>query len=75
VTFKATTSPSTATGTVQCFDGATLLGTSTVNGGSASLSTSSLTAGPHAITAHYSSNSNCNGSTSAVLTETVGRKK
>jgi hypothetical protein len=52
-----------------------LLGTSTVNGGSASLSTSSLTAGPHAITAQYSGNSNYNGSTSAVLTETIGRKK
>ena len=75
VIFKATISPSTATGTVQFFDGTTLLGTSTVNGGSASLSTSSLTAGPHAITAQYSGNSNYNGSTSAVLTETVGRKK
>jgi len=75
VTFKATVSPSTATGTVQFFDGTTLLGTSTVNGGSASLSTSSLTAGPHAITAQYSGNSNYTGSTSAVLTETVGRKK
>src|SRR5262249_61826156 len=53
VTFRATVSVSTATGSVQFFDGLTLLGSASLSGGSASLFTSYLTAGTHSITAHY----------------------
>jgi len=45
VTFTATVSPSAATGTVQFFDGATSLGTATLSGGRASVSTSTLACG------------------------------
>jgi hypothetical protein len=75
VTFIATVSPSTATGTVLFFDGSTLLGTSPLVGGQASFSTSSLSAGKHSITAAYSGNTNFNGSTSVVLTQSVTGKK
>jgi hypothetical protein len=75
VTFKATVSPSMATGTVQFFDGPTLLGGVAVSSGSASLTVSGLSAGSHAITATYSGDGNYNGSVSGVLTQVVGRKK
>jgi hypothetical protein len=75
VTFTATISSSSATGTVQFFDGSTPLGTGAVVSGSASLSTSALTAGKHSITATYSGDPNHAGSTSAVLTQTVTGKK
>jgi hypothetical protein len=69
VTFTATVSvvapgAGTPTGTVDFKDGATLLGTGTVSGGTASFSTSSLSAGNHSITAVYSGDGNFNGSTS-----------
>jgi len=75
VTFKATVSPSAATGTVGFFDGSTLLGSVTLSGGSASFAMSSLAAGTHSITAQYTGNGSYNASTSAVLTQTVTRKK
>ena len=75
VTFTATVLPATATGTVQFFDGATLIGTATLSGGSATLTTSSLSTGTHSITARYGGDVNDNGSTSAVLTQTVNRRK
>ncbi len=52
-TITATVSPSSATGTVQFLDGATVLGTGTLSGGAASISTSALAAGLHTITASY----------------------
>ena len=64
VTFTAQVSPSAATGSVQFKDGATLLGTVTVSGGSASLAVSSLSVGTHSITAIYSGDGNYTGSTS-----------
>jgi len=75
ITFKATVSPSTATGTVHFFDGSVLLGIAPLSNGTATLTTSSLSAGSHSITAQYDGDANDNGSTSAVLVETVGRKK
>jgi len=75
VTFTATVSPSAATGTVQFFDGSTLLGTVALSSGQASLTTSSLTAGKHSITAVYGGNANFASSTSAVLTQNVTGKK
>ncbi|MFF1956029.1 Ig-like domain-containing protein, partial [Streptomyces sp. NPDC058220] len=61
----------TPTGTVSFFDGATLLGTSTLTGGVATLSVSTLSAGTHSLTAVYSGDSNFAGSTSPVDTQTV----
>jgi hypothetical protein len=60
VTFTATvTSPSgTPTGTVQFRDGATNLGSQALNGGSASITTSTLAAGLRTITADYSGDAN-----------------
>jgi Big-like domain-containing protein len=75
VTFTATVSAAAATGVVQFFDGLTLLGSANLSGGSASLSTSNLSTGTHSITAQYGGDGNYNGSSSAVLTQTVGRKK
>ncbi|MFG2526274.1 Ig-like domain-containing protein, partial [Streptomyces sp. NPDC048527] len=63
----------TPTGTVTFFDGATLLGTGTLIGGVATLTTSSLTVGPHALTAVYGGSTNHNGSTSPVDPQTVNK--
>ncbi|HWE02568.1 MAG TPA: Ig-like domain-containing protein, partial [Tepidisphaeraceae bacterium] len=62
----------TPTGTVSFYDGATLLGTATLNGSDiASLAVSSLSAGSHSITSVYAGNANFNGSTSSALTKVV----
>jgi thermitase len=71
VTFTATVSPSTATGTVTFFDGSTSLGSGTLSSGRATLSTASLTAVTHSITASYGGNTSYNGSGSAILLQTV----
>ncbi len=55
-------------------DGATTLGTATLSDGTATFTTSALTAGSHSITAVYGGDSNFEGSTSPVLTQTVGKK-
>jgi hypothetical protein len=75
VTFAATVSPSTATGTVQFFDGSSLLGSAPVSGGQASFTTSSLSGGRHSITGVYSGDDSFQGSTSAVLIQNVTGKK
>jgi hypothetical protein len=41
----------------------------------ATFSTASLSVGTHSITARYGGDTNYNGSTSAVLSQTVKRKK
>jgi hypothetical protein len=74
VTFTATVSPSSATGSVGFYDGTKLLSTKTLSGATASYSTSTLAAGLHTISAKYAGDSNFNGSTSNVLTQTVTRK-
>ncbi|MER6334871.1 Ig-like domain repeat protein, partial [Streptomyces sp. NPDC001034] len=61
----------TPTGTVDFFDGATLLGTGTLVGGTATLTTSSLAVGSHSLTAVYSGDADFTGSTSPVDTQTV----
>ncbi len=77
VTFTATVSsvaPATATptGTVTFKDGATTLGTGTLNAlGVATFSTTSLAGGSHSITAVYGGDTNYTTSTSSVLTQTV----
>jgi len=73
VTFTATVTPATATGSVQFLDGATAMGTATLSGGTAAVSTASLAAGSHSITAVYSGDANYNGATSAVLPQIVSK--
>lgn len=74
VTFTATVgagSSPTPTGTITFYDGATVLKTVTMSGGSASYSTSSLSVGAHNITADYSGDSAWQATNSAALTQTV----
>jgi hypothetical protein len=75
VTFTATVTGNyggTLTGTVTFMDGATTLGTGTLNGpGIATYTTSSLAVGQHSMTATYGGDTNNAGSTSPVLTQTV----
>ena len=79
VTFTATvtaTAPGggTPTGTATFFDGVTNLGTGALSaGGLATLTTSALTVGAHQVTAQYGGDTNDNGSTSAILTQTVNQ--
>jgi large repetitive protein len=59
----------TPTGTVSFYDGTALLGTVTVNGGSASYSTTTLAPGiTHTLTAVYGGDTNFTGSSSATST-------
>jgi hypothetical protein len=71
VTFTATVTPKSATGSVQILDGSTALGTGGLNGGVATLSVSTLTAGAHSITAAYPGDANDTASTSPALAQTV----
>lgn len=74
VTFTATIGyPATATGTVQFYDGASPLGSPQAvdAANQATFTTSTLTAGPHTITAVYSGDTGAEGSTSADLPYTV----
>jgi hypothetical protein len=75
VTFTATVTSSggTPSGTVTFLDGTTTLGTGSLNsGGTATYSTSALTARSHSITAVYAGSTNFSGSTSTALTQIVG---
>jgi hypothetical protein len=77
VTFTGTVTGPTGnlivpTGTVTFMDGTSTLGTGTLNAsGLATYNTSSLSTGPHSITAVYGGDSTFAGSTSGVLTQTV----
>jgi hypothetical protein len=73
VTLTATVIPAGATGTVQFLDGAAVLGTSTISGGTTTLSTAALTPGSHSITAFYSGDANTASGTSAALAEVVNK--
>ncbi len=60
------------TGTIEFFDGATAIGTATLNSSAvAALTTSSLTVGQHNITAHYPGDFNFDDSTSDILVQTI----
>jgi len=73
ITFSVTVQAG-ATGTVTFLDGTTIIGTGTINAaGTATFTTSTLTIGSHPITASYGGDSGYNASTSAVLTEVVGK--
>jgi hypothetical protein len=66
VTFTATVATG-KTGTITFFDGSTNIGSSPISGTTATITTSSLTGGPHNITAQYNSN------TSPILIQVVNR--
>jgi hypothetical protein len=74
VTFTATIS-SGPTGTVTFYDGnnTVSVGTGTINGTTATLTTSSLNAGSHTITASWPGNSNYGAVTSAAITQLVNK--
>jgi hypothetical protein len=75
VTFTSTLTSNasgTPTGTVTVLDGATALGTGTLNGSAmAALTTSTLTVGTHSITAAYGGDPKFAASTSTVLSQVV----
>jgi hypothetical protein len=73
ITFTATVSSAlgTPTGAVNFLDGTTVLGQAALTGHVATLSTSSLAAGSHSITAVYSGDTNFAASTSSILTQSV----
>ena len=62
LTFTASVAPVSATGSVIFFDGSTAISSSVpLSSGTASLTTSALSAGSHTITAQYSGDANFNG--------------
>jgi DNA-binding beta-propeller fold protein YncE len=73
VKFTATVTAESGTpiGSVNFLDGSTLLGSGSLSGRVATLSTSSLKEGSHSITASYSGDSNFVASTSSALSENV----
>jgi hypothetical protein len=74
VTLTATVMPASATGTVQFFNGSTLLGSASLAGGQAQISQSSLPIGSNLLTAVYGGDANDAGSTSAAVTQTVNKQ-
>jgi hypothetical protein len=72
VTFTAT-APAGATGSITFLDGATILGTGTLNNGQATLTTSTLIVGTHPITVSYSGDTNNNPATSAAFNQIVNK--
>jgi hypothetical protein len=74
LTATVTTNGGTAAGTVNFYNGGTLLGAGTLNGvGVATFTTSTLRVGSYSITATYVGDSNDTGSTSAALSLTVSQ--
>ncbi|MEA2491675.1 MAG: hypothetical protein QOH21_3467, partial [Acidobacteriota bacterium] len=73
ITLTATVAPNTATGSVVFSEGATVLGTVAVSGGSASLSIGTRAPGSYVFKAAYSGDDNHNASTSATLTVVVSK--
>jgi predicted secreted protein len=73
-TAKVTGSSGTPTGTVTFRDGSTVLGSPTLSGGTATFSTSALSAGSHPITASYSGDPNYSVSLSTVVVQVVKDK-
>jgi streptogramin lyase len=71
VTFTATVTGASPTGTVQFRDGVTSLASATLSAGLATFTTSSLSVGSHPISAVYSGDPNNQASTSPVLIQTV----
>jgi len=74
VTLSATVTPANATGTVTFLDGSNTIGSpQTLNGGTASISISTLSTGGHSLTASYGGDANDAPSVSPAVTESVGQ--
>jgi hypothetical protein len=71
VTFTATVSGASPTGTVTFFDGGTSMGVATLSGGQATLAVSSLILGSHFIGARYNGDASNTPSTSPALLQAV----
>jgi large repetitive protein len=71
VTFTAKVAPLASTGVVQFLDGSTVIGSGTLNNGTAVFSTTSLAIGNHSIKASYGGDGNVNGSQSGALSYRV----
>jgi autotransporter-associated beta strand protein len=72
ITFTSTVSGNAPTGNVTFYAGATLIGTSALNGSfQASVTTSSLAAGSYSVTASYAGNSSNSTSTSTGLNQVI----
>ena len=71
VTLTATVVPLTATGTVEFLHGSTVLGRVALNHGNATLATSTLSAGPHSLTAFYQGDANDDPEPSEPLIQVV----
>ncbi|MGD0796992.1 MAG: Ig-like domain repeat protein [Acidobacteriaceae bacterium] len=71
ITLTATTSPSAAAGTVTFLDGANLLGTGTLSGGTATYTVTAISGGAHSYTASYGGNSSYAASSSAAVAVTA----
>jgi uncharacterized protein (TIGR03437 family) len=74
LTGPAVTGIAAPSGEIQFFDGSTLIGTSTLLSGVATLTVTNLSAGVHQITATYTGDSNWAAATSTPVTVTVGAK-
>ncbi len=72
VTFTATL-PAGVAGTVTFKDGSTAIGTATIQGSTAALSTSVLAVGSHSITATWPGDGNYAAGTSAMVTQSIVR--
>ena len=73
VTLTATVTGQSPGGTVTFMDGATTLGTGTINAGVATLATSALSVASHSITAVYGGDINNAGSTSTAVAQVVNQ--
>ena len=71
VALTAVVAPTAATGTVTFQDGGTTIGSATLSGGSAGLTTSTLAVGTHSLTAVYGGDANDAPSTSTPVPVTV----
>jgi len=71
VTLTAAVTPAAATGTVSFYDGVSFLGTRTLSGGAATLTTSTLATGVRKLRATYSGDSVYSGTASNSATVTV----
>jgi hypothetical protein len=71
VTLTAMLTPSSATGQVSFFDGATPLGIAALSSGAATLTVRSLAAGSHSLWAYYPGGSSFGAGKSATISQTV----
>src|SRR5581483_56585 len=71
LTLTATVTPSAATGKVTFYDGATVLGTSTISAGKAVISTQFLLPGSRSLKAYYAGDGSHASATSMVVSEKI----